>query len=53
MQVGSNAIQGIGDGLATDGQFATISGNNVKRSGSLITLDYDDVFIKHNHMLLE
>ena len=43
MQVGSNAISGIGDGLATDGEFATITGNNVKRSGSLITLDYDDV----------
>ena len=43
MQVGSNAIPGIGDGLATDGEFATITGNNVKRSGSLITLDYDDV----------
>ena len=43
MQVGSNAISGIGDGLATDGKFATITGNNVKRSGSLITLDYDDV----------
>ena len=39
MQVGSNAIAGIGDGLATDAKFATITGNNVKRSGSLITLD--------------
>ena len=43
MQVGSNAIQGIGNQLATDTAFATITGNNVKRSGSLITLDYDDV----------
>ena len=40
MQVGSNAIPGIGDGLATDGQFATITGSGIKRSGSLITVSY-------------
>ena len=43
MQVGSNAIPGIGNGLATDGQFATITGSGIKRSGSLITLDYDEI----------
>ena len=46
MQVGSNAIQGIGDGLATDSQFSVISGTNVKRTGQLITLDYEDVLYK-------
>jgi len=46
MQVGSNAIQGIGDGLATDSKFASISGSNVKRTGQLITLDYDEVLYK-------
>ena len=47
MQVGSNAIQGIGDGLAVDSQFSVISGANVKRSGQLITLDYDSVIYKY------
>ena len=53
MQVGSNAIQGIGDGLAVDSQFSVISGANVKRSGQLITLDYDEVYISSNLMLQE
>ena len=43
MQVGSNAIQGIGNELETDSQFSVIAGDNVKRTGKLITLDYDEV----------
>ena len=46
MQVGSNAIQGIGQELATDSRFAAISGSNVKRTGQLVTLDYEDVLYK-------
>ena len=46
MQVGSNAIQGIGNELSTDSRFASIMGQNVKRTGNLITLDYNEVQYK-------
>ena len=42
LQVGSNAITGIGQGTATDTQFATIEGTDIRKSGRLITLDYTD-----------
>ena len=43
LEVGSNAIPGIGDGTSIDSKFATIQGSNVRRNGSLVTLDYTDV----------
>ena len=42
MQIGSNAITGIGNGTATSTKFATVDGTNIKRTGDVITLDYTD-----------
>ena len=42
LQIGSNAITGIGQGTAVDSQFATIEGTDIRKSGRLITLDYKD-----------
>ena len=44
MQIGSNAIAGIGEELAEEAQFATIQGTGIRKTGSLITLDYEDEF---------
>ena len=44
MQIGSNAIAGIGEQLAEEVQFATIEGTGIRKTGSLITLDYEDEF---------
>jgi len=43
LEVGSNAIPGIGNGTSIDSKFATIQGSNVRRNSNLVTLDYTDV----------
>ena len=41
MEIASTAIPGIGNGTAQDASLALLSGSNIKRTGSNITLDYE------------
>lgn len=44
LMVGNDTISGIGDGTNSneDSRFANVLGQNIKRTGQMITLDYDE-----------